>query len=105
MRSINSFFLPFTFFINAITLIVCIFAKINNMLYSIYAESTPNPEVMKFVANRMLADKSIEVSTVAEAHGISIAEELLKFPFVKSIYLNSNFISISKIMRRNYPVP
>ena len=67
------------------------------MLYSIYAESTPNPEVMKFVANRMLADKSIEVSTVAEAHGISIAEELLKFPFVKSIYLNSNFISISKV--------
>ena len=66
------------------------------MLYSIYAESTPNPEVMKFVANRMLADKSIEVSTVAEAQGISIAEELLKFPFVKSIYLNSNFISISK---------
>lgn len=67
------------------------------MLYSIYAESTPNPEVMKFVANRMLADKSIEISTTAEAQGISIAEELLKFPFVKSIYLNSNFISISKI--------
>ena len=67
------------------------------MLYSIYAESTPNPEVMKFVANRMLADKSIEVSTMAEAQGISIAEELLKFPFVKSIYLSSNFISISKV--------
>lgn len=67
------------------------------MLYTIYAESTPNPEVMKFVANRMLADKSIEISTMAEAQGISIAEELLKFPFVKSIYLSSNFISISKV--------
>jgi NFU1 iron-sulfur cluster scaffold homolog, mitochondrial len=66
------------------------------MNYSIYAESTPNPEVMKFVANRMLADKSIEITTLAEAKGISIAEELLKFPFVKSIYLSSNFISISK---------
>ena len=66
------------------------------MLYSIYAESTPNPEVMKFVANRMLADKSIEVSTMAEAQGISIAEELLKFPFVKSIFLSGNFISITK---------
>ena len=53
------------------------------MNYSIYAESTPNPEVMKFVANRMLADKSIEITTLAEAKGISIAEELLKFPFVK----------------------
>lgn len=66
------------------------------MLYSIYAESTPNPEVMKFVANRMLADKSIEASTMAEAKGVLIIEELLKFPFIKSVYLNSNFISISK---------
>lgn len=66
------------------------------MNYSIYAESTPNPEVMKFVANRMLADKSIEITTLAEAKGISIVEELLKFPFVKSIYLSSNFISVSK---------
>ena len=66
------------------------------MMYSIYAESTPNPEVMKFVANRMLADKSIEISNMEQAMGISIAEELLKFPFVKSIYLSSNFISISK---------
>ncbi len=67
------------------------------MNYSIYVESTPNPEVMKFVSNRMLADKSIEIATLEEAKGISIAEELLKFPFVKSIYLSSNFISISKI--------
>ncbi len=66
------------------------------MNYSIYAESTPNPEVMKFVANRMLVDKSIEINTLEEANGISIAEELLKFPFVKSIYLSSNFISVSK---------
>ena len=66
------------------------------MLYSIYAESTPNPEVMKFVSNRMLADKSIEISSMIEAKDISIAEALLKFPFVKSIYLHSNFISISK---------
>lgn len=67
------------------------------MNYSIYVESTPNPEVMKFVSNRMLADKSIEITNLKEAKGISIAEELLKFPFVKSIYLSANFISISKI--------
>ena len=56
------------------------------MNYSIYAESTPNPEVMKFVANRMLADKSIEITSLAEAKNISIAEELLKFPFIKSLF-------------------
>ena len=66
------------------------------MIYSIYAESTPNPEVMRFVSNRMIADKSIEVKNIKEAKNISIAEELLKFPFVKSIYLSSNFISVTK---------
>ena len=66
------------------------------MNYSIYAESTPNPEVMKFVANRMLADKSIEITNIKEAQDISIAKELLKFPFVKSIYLSANFISVTK---------
>ena len=53
------------------------------MKYSIYAESTPNPKVMKFVSNKMLADKSIEINNLKEAKGISIAEELLKFPFLK----------------------
>jgi Fe-S cluster biogenesis protein NfuA len=67
------------------------------MLYSIYAESTPNPEVMKFVSNRTLVNKSIEVSTMVEAQGIAIAEALFKLPFVKSIYIRSNFISISKV--------
>jgi NFU1 iron-sulfur cluster scaffold homolog, mitochondrial len=66
------------------------------MNYSIYAESTPNPEVMKFVANRMLVDKSIEITKVEQAKDISIAKALLNFPFVKSLYLNSNFISIAK---------
>ena len=63
------------------------------MNYSIYVESTPNPEVMKFVSNRMIADKSMEIKSLDEAQGISIAEELLRFPFVKSIYLSSNFIN------------
>ncbi len=67
------------------------------MKYSIYAESTPNPKVMKFVSNIMLADKSIEINNLKEAKGISIAEELLKFHFVDSVYLSNNFISVTKI--------
>ena len=66
------------------------------MNYSIYAESTPNPEVMKFVSNRMLVDKSIEITHVEQAQDISIAKALFNFPFVKSLYLSSNFISIAK---------
>jgi hypothetical protein len=53
------------------------------MNYSIYAESTPNPEVMKFVANRMLVDKSIEITKSEQAQDISIAKALFNFPVPK----------------------
>lgn len=67
------------------------------MNYSLYAESTPNPEVMKFVSNRVLSNKNIEILSVEEAKNISIAKELFNFPFVKSIFLSNNFISIRKV--------
>ena len=66
------------------------------MNYSLYAESTPNPEVMKFVSNRMIADKNVELLSAESAKNITIARELFNFPFVKSVFLSSNFISITK---------
>ena len=33
------------------------------MLYSIYAESTPNPKVMKFVCNKILTTESIQIKS------------------------------------------
>jgi len=66
------------------------------MFYSIYAESTPNPEVMKFVSNRMLADKSLEFLNPSEAKKIPMVQKIFSLPFVESIFLSSNFISIKK---------
>ena len=67
------------------------------MNYSLYAESTPNPEVMKFVSNRILSNNTIEIRSVEAAKNIPIAKELFSFPFVKSVFLSKNFISITKI--------
>ena len=66
------------------------------MFYSIYAESTPNPEVMKFVSNRMLADKSVEFLNKNEAKKIPMIHKIFSLPFVDSVFLSSNFISIKK---------
>ena len=66
------------------------------MFYSIYAESTPNPEVMKFFSNRMLADKSLEFLNPSEAKKIPMIQKIFSLPFVESIFLSSNFISIKK---------
>ena len=67
------------------------------MNYSLYAESTTNPEVMKFVSNRILSNNTIEITSVEAAKNIPIAKELFSFPFVKSVFLSKNFISITKI--------
>ena len=66
------------------------------MFYSIYAESTPNPEVMKFVSNRMLADKSIEFLTDDDAKQIPMIHKIFSLKYVESVFLSSNFISIKK---------
>jgi NFU1 iron-sulfur cluster scaffold homolog, mitochondrial len=64
----------------------------------IYAESTPNPATMKFVANTtLLANKSAEFSGPEEAAKDDLPGALFRFPFVKSVYLASNFVTVTKI--------
>jgi len=63
----------------------------------IYAESTPNPSSIKFVANIALNPAPAIVFTDATmAKSSPIATELFNFPFVQSIFIASNFITITK---------
>ena len=66
------------------------------MNFTIYMESTPNPEVMKFVANKILTEDSIELLNNKNSDKVPLAMELFKFPFIKSIFISYNFISITK---------
>ena len=63
---------------------------------SIYSESTPNPAVLKFVANKKLVDFQIEFNSIDECQDSPLALKLFNFPFVKSIFIDENFISITK---------
>ena len=63
---------------------------------TIYAESTPNPEVLKFVANRSLANTMYEFKNKEESLHAPLANELFKFPFVKEVFINNNYVSITK---------
>jgi Fe-S cluster biogenesis protein NfuA len=60
---------------------------------------TPNPSTMKFVANKMLvmSDDNFVFDTMADAKGYSpIAEALFNFPFVESVFIQGNFITVKK---------
>jgi Fe-S cluster biogenesis protein NfuA len=63
---------------------------------SVYAESTPNPSVMKFVTNKPLVKNSVEFKNIEEAQASDLASELFQFPFVKEVFLDENYVSITK---------
>lgn len=63
---------------------------------TIYAESTPNPSVMKFVANKPLADGIFEFKNIDEALNAPLATALYSFPFVKEIFISANYVSVMK---------
>lgn len=63
---------------------------------TVYAEITPNPTVLKFVANKRLVDTSYEYISIDEAKNSPLATELFHLPFVKSVYIDDNFVSVTK---------
>ena len=68
----------------------------NEQLVEVYAESTPNPNVQKFVTNKLLSNQHIELSEQADAHEVPLAYELFEFPFVKEVFISDNYVSIQK---------
>ena len=71
--------------------------KTGNPIISIYTEMTPNPETMKFVANKLLyPGKSIDFQDEASASASPLAMELFSFPFIKSVFIASKFVTLTK---------
>jgi Fe-S cluster biogenesis protein NfuA len=71
--------------------------KTGNPIISIYTEMTPNPETMKFVANKLLyPGKSIDFPDMETAKPSPLATELFGFPFIKAVFIASNFVTLTK---------
>lgn len=71
--------------------------KTGNPIVSIYTEMTPNPETMKFVANKLLyPGKSIDFPDADSAKPSPLATELFAFPFIKAVFIASNFVTLTK---------
>lgn len=75
----------------------CLMIKTGNPIISIYTEMTPNPETMKFVANKLLyPGKSIDFPDIESAKPSPLALELFGFPFIKAVFIASNFVTLTK---------
>ena len=69
---------------------------------TVYAESTPNPNVMKFVVNKKIVKGVYEFKNVSEAKNAPIVQSLFTFPFVKEVFLDFNFISVTQKSESNW---
>ena len=63
---------------------------------TVYGETTPNPSALKFVVSKMLTKTAIEFKNIDQTAASPLAKELFKFPYVKEIFIDENYISVTK---------
>ncbi len=63
---------------------------------TIYAEMTPNPSAMKFVSASMLTKTPVEYKTIDQTASSPLARALFELPYVREIYIDENYISVTK---------
>ncbi len=63
----------------------------------LYTEQTPNPESLKFVTNRILYKGTADFKDESLARTWSpLATELFDMPYIKSVYICNNFVTLTK---------
>ena len=63
----------------------------------VYSESTPNPETLKFVFNRMiLPEQTADFPTRESADNSPLAKNLFEFNFVNGVFIMNNFVTITR---------
>ena len=63
---------------------------------TVYGETTPNPAALKFVVSRLLTKTAFEFKNIDETKPSPLAKELFNFPFVKEVFIDENYISVTK---------
>lgn len=63
---------------------------------TVYSETTPNPFTLKFVVSKLITRKAIECKNIDETAASPLAKELFKFPYVKEIFIDENYITITR---------
>ena len=63
---------------------------------TVYAENTPNPAVMKYVANKLIVPALFEFKNIDEAKDAPLAKKLFMLPFVKEVFMDQNYVSVTK---------
>ena len=69
---------------------------------TVYAESTPNPNAMKFVVNKKIVDDVYEFKSIDETKDSPLAKSLFGFEFIKEVFFDFNFVSLIQKQGNNW---
>ena len=83
-------------YLNEGNVIVSEVDNVKKTAITIYAESTPNPSAMKFVSNKNLVNSLFEYTSIDQTAKSPLAKALFHFPYVKNVFIDKNYISITK---------
>lgn len=74
-----------------------IYTQKRKEVFPIYAEMTPNPNVMKFVSDRLIIDGFLEIKSKEEADEIPLAKGIFdEYEFAKEVFISDNFVAVTK---------
>ena len=68
----------------------------DKLAVTVYAEVTPNPATMKYVSNKRIVPTAFEFKNIDEAKDSDLAKQLFHFPFVKQVFIDENYVSVTK---------
>jgi len=69
----------------------------------LYTEQTPNPEALKYVTNRLLYRGIADFKEKdLAAEWSPMANSLMELPYVKSVYFNNNYVTVTKEMNYDW---
>ncbi|MFB0911515.1 MAG: NifU family protein [Flavobacterium sp.] len=91
-----------TFVSNGGTIITIDENKTKKQPITVYGETTPNPAALKFVVSRMLTKEPIEFKSIDDTAASPLAQELFKFSYVKEVFIDENYISVTKYEINNW---
>ena len=69
---------------------------------TVYAESTPNPNAMKFVVNKKIVDDVYEFKSIDDTKDSPLAKSLFGFEFIKEVFFDFNFVSLIQKQGNNW---
>jgi Fe-S cluster biogenesis protein NfuA len=64
--------------------------------FKVTFQTTPNPQTMKFVFSVNLISNPQQFSSASEANLSPLAQKIFGFPWVESVYIGGDFVTITK---------